>query len=550
METRSSAKRGNWRYIYGNDKNGSNDIDRISELPDALIHHILTLLPTKTVAQTSLLSKRWRSLWYTFPDLDFDFTNSHHFSPSQHFTQSSIYSRQAYYDGLTDPISQVFNLRDKITTATNNTSSNSADIRTLRVRTTNSISLSRLNDLIRRAVRHNVQQLELDVITDENIMFPRSVIQCESLRVLSLKSRRAAFRLPPDLSVMKTGFPSLVSFSLSNVVLIDNDHRMLLDLFSHSSFPLLTKLSIDRCLGLKHLRIGCRALEEFELKFCDCLRSLEICCPKLVTLRVRTCFEEFYRDDDDDEIASWVKIDAPKLRSLVWEENAVTDSSSLVNLRNLEEVSIGTLIGFGDDENVSVAKMKSFSDFFAGLAYVRCLKFGGESNCLQILSEHIYLGERLNPFEDLQTLELHVDMKKDNLSGLACLFRSSPMLHTLILKHIISKIERKRKWKIDQQSASESEEFWVSQAETLKLFFHNLKIVTIDGVFKSEKEVSLPKFLLRHGKALEEMTLCINTKHPFYNTNIHRRQNSFRSQVMGWPRASSTANITIRCLNN
>ncbi|KAF4382588.1 hypothetical protein F8388_015416 [Cannabis sativa] len=194
--------------------------------------------------------------------------------------------------------------------------------------------------------------------------------------------------------------------------------------------------------------------------------------------------------------------------------------------------------------------MKSFSDFFAGLAYVRCLKFGGESNCLQILSEHIYLGERLNPFEDLQTLELHVDMKKDNVSGLACVFRSSPMLHTLILKHIISKIERKRKWKIDQQSASESEEFWVSQAETLKLFFHNLKIVTIHGVFKSEKEVSLPKFLLRHGKALEEMTLCINTKHPFYNTNIHRRQNSFWSQVMGWPRASSNANITIRCLNN
>ncbi|XP_062103101.1 putative F-box/FBD/LRR-repeat protein At4g03220 [Humulus lupulus] len=546
METRSSTRKGKlWRFIYGEDKNGSSPtIDRISELPDALIHHILTLLPTKTVAQTSLLSKRWRSIWYTFPDLDFDFT-SDPFSPSKRFTKNSIYSRKAYYDGLTDPISQVFNLRDKII-STSSTAANSADIRSLRVRTTNSISFSRLNDVIRRAVRHNVQQLDLDVITDEHIIFPRSVILSESLRVLSLKSRCSAFRFPPDLSVMKSGFRSLVSLSLSNVVLIDNDHR-LLDLFSHSSFPMMSKLSMDCCLGLKHLRIGCGALEEFELKCCIALQSLEICCPKLQTLKVQTCFEE-YNDDGDDGIVSWVNIEAPKLRTLVWEENAVTDSSSLVDLRKLEEATIGTLIGFGYHENVSLAKLQSLSDFLAGFAYVRCLKFG-EGNFLEILSDHLYLGERLNPFENLRTLELHLDVKNDTVyGGLACIFRSSPMLHTLILKYI-NKIERKRKWKSDD--SFDCEEFWESQAETLKLFFHHLQIVRIHGVFKSEKEVRLPRFLLRHGKALHEMTFCI-TQHPFYNRNIilaqasPRRQNIFRSRVMGWPRASSNANITIR----
>lgn len=46
--------------------------DRISELPEALIVQILSLLPTKVAITTSVLSKQWKSLWTMTPNLKFD----------------------------------------------------------------------------------------------------------------------------------------------------------------------------------------------------------------------------------------------------------------------------------------------------------------------------------------------------------------------------------------------------------------------------------------------------------------------------------------------
>ncbi|KAI0497873.1 hypothetical protein KFK09_021111 [Dendrobium nobile] len=57
------------RRFHGEDQ--VNGEDRISVLPDSLIHHILSFLPADVIMKTSLLSQRWKDLWTSVHSLDF-----------------------------------------------------------------------------------------------------------------------------------------------------------------------------------------------------------------------------------------------------------------------------------------------------------------------------------------------------------------------------------------------------------------------------------------------------------------------------------------------
>ncbi|KAI3842003.1 hypothetical protein MKW92_051917 [Papaver armeniacum] len=52
--------------------NTTNAEDNISNLPDFLIHHILSFVKVKQAVQTCILSKRWRYIWTSLPFLNFD----------------------------------------------------------------------------------------------------------------------------------------------------------------------------------------------------------------------------------------------------------------------------------------------------------------------------------------------------------------------------------------------------------------------------------------------------------------------------------------------
>ncbi|KAI3850814.1 hypothetical protein MKX03_028527 [Papaver bracteatum] len=125
--------------------------DRISELPDALIHHIFSFLDMKYVVQTSVLSRRWRYLWSSLPTIevvDIPFIKAGD-------------SYEVTFNRFINFVDRLLLLRD------------SSDIQSLNlVWLTVKLHLdvigryditSRLSTWIMAAVKHNIQELRLDL---------------------------------------------------------------------------------------------------------------------------------------------------------------------------------------------------------------------------------------------------------------------------------------------------------------------------------------------------------------------------------------------------
>lgn len=204
--------------------NDEQNTDRISNLPDAILQRILTLLETKDAVKTSALSKRWQYLWMSITDLVFMEDDG----PDKR-------KKRVHFMNF---VERVLVLRD------------SSDL-TLFVLSCDVLNdASRINAWISAAVMHKVQVLSIGLGIDEDsrcnsegpIVLPHCLFTSESLTYLSLTyfNLKSCVLLKVPSSIW---FSSLKTLKIRFAVFPDD--RSMQRLFS--GVPVLEDLTLDAC---------------------------------------------------------------------------------------------------------------------------------------------------------------------------------------------------------------------------------------------------------------------------------------------------------------
>ncbi|XP_028806285.1 F-box/FBD/LRR-repeat protein At4g26340-like [Neltuma alba] len=128
---------------------------RISDLPEPLLVHILSFLPIKEAVATSLLSKRWRTLWRSLPKLEFDDRNFGSLEFFVQFVDAALHL--AHFNSV-----QMFILK----------------CRHFR------LPPVKANIWVNTMISHNLTHLELNALRP--VKLPSSIFICNTLRVLKL----------------------------------------------------------------------------------------------------------------------------------------------------------------------------------------------------------------------------------------------------------------------------------------------------------------------------------------------------------------------------
>ncbi|KAI3890382.1 hypothetical protein MKX03_028204 [Papaver bracteatum] len=240
-------------------KGDNDEVDKISKLPDTLIHHIYSFLPTKCVLSTCILSKRWRDLSNSVPIL--------------YFREW----RTNFEEDYALAVKKIMNFVDTVLFV-----HEKPKIKKFLLNVSDCFDETRVNRWIRTIITRKVEELVLYVPYDEKpFIFPLSFFTCDSLIMLDLEYH-GILNLPKTIS-----FPKLKILRLANIVFVNEN--LTRELFSNC--PILEELSLADCQfqDLKVLRITSLALKHLYIIDGNLLGSkLKILAPNLLTIKYAT----------------------------------------------------------------------------------------------------------------------------------------------------------------------------------------------------------------------------------------------------------------------
>ncbi|XP_058782471.1 F-box/LRR-repeat protein At3g26922-like [Vicia villosa] len=190
------------------------DEDRISNLPDCLLLHILSFLKVEPVVQTCVLSKRWNNIWKHLPTLRF---NSRDFKSLKAFTKF---------------VSIIFSLR-----------CSSTALSALHFVRSGIVEPHILQWIVNYAISHNVRLLDIDVRCDIK-QFPSCLFSCQSLTTLHLSVCNRICRGERILFPNSVKMPALTTLSLRRFIFSSGDDGRC---EPFSAFKKLNSLTIRYC---------------------------------------------------------------------------------------------------------------------------------------------------------------------------------------------------------------------------------------------------------------------------------------------------------------
>ncbi|GJZ68243.1 F-box/LRR-repeat protein-like protein isoform X1 [Tanacetum coccineum] len=257
-------------------------MDKISLLPDDVIIHILSFIPTKHAVATSILSSRWVNLWTFLPFIDLD--DSLYLNP---LNKDSSSSSLMFLDFVQRVLT--FNQTQTILKFK------------LHIHASSGNTMSRINGFIQNVVLRNVVEIDLGIFVDFHDDDDNDDDCClrientESLEVLKVTTLNG-LKMPAFLGC----FPLLRTFDVK-VSLYESGDDLITNLIPCLSG--LEKLSfvgdLNDCTGEIYVNIGGKALKSLELELRidnidDCDAMVVIDAPHLEYLRLKDGFLASY----------------------------------------------------------------------------------------------------------------------------------------------------------------------------------------------------------------------------------------------------------------
>ncbi|RZC57401.1 hypothetical protein C5167_004708 [Papaver somniferum] len=235
----------------------SNNQDRLSNLPESLIHHILSFLDMKYVVQTSILSRKWRYTWTTVSTLVFE---------SDAFNDSGEKKVQSFMRFVTSIL--MLNISD-------------IDKFDLYYSWDSDKIAKHLNTWILAVVKRKVQELNIQIEYSIawTMRLPHCLVTSESLTRLLLDFP-GSLVLPDSMNLPRLKSLYLGALEIDDIKCVN---KLL------SSCPVLESLVIKEfCVRAGHeLRVNICKLKDLDICPCHCgesaLRIIKLCTPNLTS---------------------------------------------------------------------------------------------------------------------------------------------------------------------------------------------------------------------------------------------------------------------------